>query len=202
MTRTITRLSAVLAVCMFVAALATEIASRLFDGNEFALLIIVFASTAIAAAVGSTVSSRNRQQRRTRRRRTRRTRSRNTQSADNRSGAQTRDSRAQKSGQSSRRKRRGSQADTNERTNKDQASSAQRNRSRQSRLSGTIKSYSRRQLYGFITKDEGGDVFFHKSCLASERDANQIKSGAKVSFVTKQDHKGQYADDILFSDGS
>jgi CspA family cold shock protein len=57
--------------------------------------------------------------------------------------------------------------------------------------SGTVKWFSDRKGYGFITPDEGGkDLFVHQTGLADRR---PLAEGARVSFDAEAGTKGPQA---------
>ena len=204
MSKSVRRLLGQLAICLFVAGLATEISDRLFSGNTFAQLVTIFVATLLASMVVWSIYSRKigRKRSRSKSRRRRAGSSQNTSAATkdapprdtqsdrkNESTKTTRDSGTGKSRQS-------------DRTSGNQSRQRRRRPSRNrpdgeaERQTGVIKSYSDRQLYGFISIEDGSDIFFHKSCLNPEFNVQQLKQGTKITFFTKEDERGHYADDI------
>lgn len=66
-------------------------------------------------------------------------------------------------------------------------------------MSGYIKWYDTEKKFGFITKEDGGDLFFHCSAV-SEGNADQIRPGQPVSFSISKNKKGFRAENIKFRD--
>ncbi len=62
--------------------------------------------------------------------------------------------------------------------------------------SGTVKWFSDRKGYGFITPDEGGnDLFVHQTALAATGQRS-LAEGARVSFEAEAGTKGPQAVNI------
>lgn len=55
--------------------------------------------------------------------------------------------------------------------------------------SGTVKWFDEKKRYGFITGDDGVDVFVHRSGL-SMNEIQGLQSGQRVSYETEQTDKG------------
>jgi len=63
---------------------------------------------------------------------------------------------------------------------------------RNSVMKGTVKWFDPKKGYGFITKEEGGDVFVHWSAL--EMDGfKTLKDGQEVEFEIQEGPKGPQA---------
>jgi CspA family cold shock protein len=56
---------------------------------------------------------------------------------------------------------------------------------------GRVKWYDVQKGYGFVTSDEGGDVFLPKSALP--REAEDLKPGQKIEFGVVEGRKGAQA---------
>ena len=57
---------------------------------------------------------------------------------------------------------------------------------------GTVKWFNEKKGYGFITPEEGSDVFVHYSAIASEGFKTLVE-GQKVEFDVIDDKKGKKA---------
>jgi cold shock protein len=60
---------------------------------------------------------------------------------------------------------------------------------------GTVKWFSNQKGYGFIEKEEGGDVFVHFSAI-SGNGFKTLSEGDKVSFDVEQGSKGPAAANV------
>jgi CspA family cold shock protein len=61
---------------------------------------------------------------------------------------------------------------------------------------GTVKWFSESKGYGFITNDEGGDVFAHYSEITGQGYKTLVE-GEKVSFEIAESDKGPKAANIV-----
>ena len=64
---------------------------------------------------------------------------------------------------------------------------------------GTVKWFNDSKGYGFITTDEGKDVFVHFSAILSEG-YKTLKENQKVEFLVVQGAKGPQAQDVKVLD--
>ena len=60
---------------------------------------------------------------------------------------------------------------------------------------GTVKWFSERKGYGFIEKDEGGDIFVHHSAIQVEG-FKTLQEGQRVSFEVEEGPKGPAAANV------
>ena len=60
---------------------------------------------------------------------------------------------------------------------------------------GTIKWFSEKKGYGFISQDEGGDVFVHYSSIAMPG-FKKLAEGDRVSFEVEEDNRGSKAKNV------
>ncbi|MDZ7315389.1 MAG: cold shock domain-containing protein [candidate division KSB1 bacterium] len=58
---------------------------------------------------------------------------------------------------------------------------------------GIVKRWDPLKGFGFITTDEGDDVFLHVSNLAPSLDPRRIEEGMRVKFDIRSDIKGDQA---------
>jgi CspA family cold shock protein len=60
---------------------------------------------------------------------------------------------------------------------------------------GTVKWFSDRKGYGFITQDDGEDVFVHHSAI-QETGFRSLTEGERVEFTVEQGEKGPAAANV------
>ena len=60
---------------------------------------------------------------------------------------------------------------------------------------GVVKWFSPEKGYGFITKDDGGDVFVHYSAIGGEG-FRSLREGDRVEFEVAQGEKGPQAANV------
>ena len=58
---------------------------------------------------------------------------------------------------------------------------------------GTVKFFNDKKGYGFITKEDGTDVFVHFSSIVSENDFKTLKQDQAVEFEVESDDRGDKA---------
>ena len=66
------------------------------------------------------------------------------------------------------------------------------------RETGIVKWFNSNKGYGFITRDQGGDVFVHYSSINGDG-YRSLEEGNKVEFIVTQGNKGPQAEDVNFS---
>lgn len=60
---------------------------------------------------------------------------------------------------------------------------------------GTVKWFSNRKGYGFIEKDEGGDLFVHHTAIQMEG-FRTLEEGERVSFEIEDGDRGPAAKNV------
>ena len=63
------------------------------------------------------------------------------------------------------------------------------------RVTGTVKWFNPSKGYGFISRDDGDDVFVHHSAIVGEGFRN-LEEGQVVEFTIEQGPKGLQAADV------
>ncbi len=62
-------------------------------------------------------------------------------------------------------------------------------------MKGTVKWFDAKKGYGFITKEDGGDIFVHFSAIKVDG-FKTLKEGQKVEFEVQQGEKGPQAANV------
>ncbi len=66
----------------------------------------------------------------------------------------------------------------------------------ENRETGTVKWFNNQKGYGFITRENGEDVFVHYSSIRGEG-YRTLEEGMKVEFSVKENDKGLQAFDVV-----
>ena len=64
------------------------------------------------------------------------------------------------------------------------------------RVTGTVKWFNGSKGYGFISREDGDDVFVHYSAIQSEGFRN-LEEGQRVEFTVEQGSKGLQATRVV-----
>lgn len=64
------------------------------------------------------------------------------------------------------------------------------------RVSGTVKWFNTTKGYGFITRENGPDVFVHYSAIKADGFRN-LEEGDRVEFSVEQGPKGPQASNVV-----
>ena len=67
------------------------------------------------------------------------------------------------------------------------------------RENGVVKWFDVKKGFGFITREEGSDVFVHYSSIQGD-DFRKLEEGQKVSFVVSETDKGLQAHDVTLEE--
>ena len=61
---------------------------------------------------------------------------------------------------------------------------------------GTVKWFDPEKGYGFITSEQGNDVFVHHSQICDDKQEKKLDEGDNVSFILEDGKKGPMATDV------
>ena len=64
------------------------------------------------------------------------------------------------------------------------------------RVTGTVKWFNGSKGYGFISREDGDDVFVHHSAIQAEGFRN-LQEGQRVEFTVEHDPKGLQATQVV-----
>lgn len=67
------------------------------------------------------------------------------------------------------------------------------------RETGTVKWFNATKGYGFIAREQGGDIFVHFSAIRGEG-YRSLDEGQRVEFTVTQGEKGPQAQDVTVID--
>ena len=66
-------------------------------------------------------------------------------------------------------------------------------------MTGKVKWFNAEKGYGFITSDEGKDIFVHYSAIQADG-FRSLEEGQKVSFEIVESDRGQQATNVVVTD--
>lgn len=66
-------------------------------------------------------------------------------------------------------------------------------------MTGKVKWFNAEKGYGFITSDEGKDIFVHYSAIQADG-FRSMEEGQKVSFEIVESDRGQQAANVVVTD--
>jgi CspA family cold shock protein len=62
---------------------------------------------------------------------------------------------------------------------------------------GKVKWFDGKKGYGFIEREEGGDVFVHYTAIKSDKEYKSLEQGATVEFDVAEGKKGLQAINVV-----
>lgn len=70
-------------------------------------------------------------------------------------------------------------------------------------VKGTVKWFNSRKGYGFISSEDGGDVFVHYSALSGDDDQYKtLNENDKVEFEVTEGQKGPQASNVVVTEAA
>jgi len=66
---------------------------------------------------------------------------------------------------------------------------------------GIVKWFDPEKGYGYIERDEGGEIYVHYSAVICEESECHLEEGNKVKFSVHQGTKGPQAQDVIVLNG-
>lgn len=70
-----------------------------------------------------------------------------------------------------------------------------------SRETGTVKWFNGEKGFGFIARENGGDIFVHYSAIEG-KGFRSLQEGQKVEFTAGQGRKGPAAENVVVTGGA
>lgn len=68
-------------------------------------------------------------------------------------------------------------------------------------MKGTVKWFNVNKNYGYITDEDGNDIFVHVTGIKNGRTYTGFNEGDQVEFETQEGRKGVHATDVTLCDG-
>lgn len=64
-------------------------------------------------------------------------------------------------------------------------------------MKGTVKFFNNKKGFGFITGEDGKDIFIHHTGIKSDEDFKKLNDGDKVTFDIGKNDKGDIAENVV-----